>query len=698
MYGSDRAFDLFFNPRGVVLVGASQDPRKLGYGIARNLTGSGFTGSVHFVNPHWTDDLFGRPLYHAVSEVPDPVDLAVVLVPAGAVPAILAECGQRGISAVVIASGGFREAGVAGAELETRCLAIASEYGIRLLGPNCIGTIDTHSRLNTTFLAPPGPKPGDIAFVSHSGAMCAAAIDWFVGQGFGLSRLVSLGNQADVDEADALEMVAADEATRVVAMYLETVADGRRLVELAGRLAKPIVVLKAGRFEGGRKAVASHTGALAGRKEAYRAAFRRAGILWAETTEAMFDAARTLAWSPLPAGRRIAVLTNAGGPGVTAADAVETCGLQLAALSAATQKDLTHSLPGGAGTTNPVDMLASADPQDFARSLQTLVLAPEVDGVLVVFPPPPMFAAEQVADALVAVIEAARKPVLVSVMGDQSIGTAVGRLRAARIPEFRFPERAAAAMAVLAERAESVAVAAEFPSLPTDVDRGRAARLIAGVSPGWLGPRESADLLGAYGISAPPAVIVATADAAVKAAATLGGPVALKVNDPGIVHKSDVGGVRLGLVAESEIRVAFEALASLEDGDRIGRTSVHVQPMVGVGMDVIVGGVQDSQFGPLIMFGSGGVEVERLEDVEFALAPLTRADLAYLLSHTRAGRRLSGFRSVPPSDGQAVQEVLSRVGLLISDHPGIGEIEINPLRVLSPGSGAVALDVRVRLV
>jgi acetyltransferase len=652
---------------------------------------------VHLVNPKAQGELFGRTVYRAISEVPDPVDLAVLLVPAASIPPLLTECGQRGIRAVVISSGGFRETGGTGAALEARCLAVASEYGIRLLGPNCIGIIDTHSRLNTTFLAPPGPDPGEIAFVSHSGAMCAAAVDWFVGQGFGLSRLVSLGNQVDVNEVDALEIVAADEATRVVAMYLETTADGRRLVEVAGRLAKPVVALKVGRFEAGRRAVASHTGAMAGTEEAYRAAFRRARIIRVPTTEAMFDAARTLAWAPLPAGRRIAVLTNAGGPGVSAADALEAGGLRLANLSAATRHDLAGGLPEGAGVSNPVDMLASAHPRDFAYCLQTLVTAPEVDGVLVVYPPPPMFPAETVAEALVPVIDRSGKPVLVVIMGDGATRIASRQLRAARIPDFRFPEPAAAALAILADRAEALTAPADSPPDPVDVDQAHGEAILAGAAAGWLGPLECSELMDAYGVAAPHGMVVGTADEAINAAALLGGRVVLKIDAPEIVHKSDAGGVRIGLTSPDEVRSAFGDLASLGTGSQMKSTNVLVQRMVDAGQEVIVGGVRDPQFGPLVMFGSGGVEVETKRDVEFALAPLTNADVAYLIGHTWAGRRLPGYRSVPAGDLRAVEKVLFRIGWLLSNHPRIEEIEINPLRVLAPGSGATALDVRVRV-
>lgn len=695
--GSDRILDLFFHPRGVVVVGASRDPHKLGYGVARNLAEGDYAGAVHFVNPHATDSLLGRCVYPSVAAVPDPVDLAMLIVPAETVPVVLVECGRRGIKAVIIVSGGFGETGPVGADLEAQCLAVASTYGIRLLGPNCIGIIDTHLGFNTTFLAPPAPPVGDIGFISHSGAICAAMIDWSAGQGFGWSRLVSLGNQADIDETDALEMVVSDPQTRVVTMYLETVTRGRSFVEQVGRMTKPVVALKVGRFEGGRTAVASHTGALAGREEAYRAAFRRAGVIGASSTEAMFDAARTLAWAPLPAGRSMAILTNAGGPGVTAADAVEECGLRLARLSDETRRGLAENLPGGAGLANPVDMLASATPEDFAHSLQALLSAPEVDGVLVVFAPPPMFASDEVAQALIDPVAGSPKPVVVAVMGDRTVGPAVDRLRAARIPDFRFPERATAALAVLADRAEGLAAAVGEPLPSVGIDRLVAAQILAGASPGWLGAAEIADLVAAYGIAGPSGLVATSPEEAVDALIALGGPVALKIDDPEIVHKSDLGGVLLGISSGEDARTGFETLAALSGvgTERTGR--VHVQQMVEPGQDVIVGGVRDSQFGPLIMFGSGGVEVEGLNDVEFALGPVTATDVAYLLAKTWAGRRLTGYRSIAPSDVVAVEDVLTKIGWLISNHPEIAEIEINPLRVRPPGSGAVAIDVRVRV-
>ena len=324
----------FFSPQGVAIVGASHDPTKLGYGLSRNLVQSGYRGAIHFVNIHG-GDLLGHPVYPHLAQVPDPVDLAVLLIPAPATPHVLRECAERGIRAVILAAGGFRETSLEGAALEAQCLQIARQHGIRLVGPNCIGLLDTHLPIDTTFLSPPGPTPGDIAFISHSGAICAAVIDWARGQGFGLSRLVSLGNQADISETDVLAPVAADPHTRVLTLYLEGVRDGRRFIDQASLVSrsKPILALKVGRFASGQKAVASHTGALAGQESAYNAAFRRAGVIRVDTSEELFDWARALAWCPLPRGRRVAVLTNAGGPGVTAADALEAQGLVLATLT-----------------------------------------------------------------------------------------------------------------------------------------------------------------------------------------------------------------------------------------------------------------------------------------------------------------------------------------------------------------------------
>jgi len=693
----------FFHPTGILVVGASQDPGKLGFGVARNLVQSGYAGAIHFVNPR-RGTLFGREMFLNIRDVPDPADLAVLVVPAASIPASLRACGERGLRAAVIASGGFREVGAEGAALEAECLRIAREYGIRLLGPNCIGLLDTHLPLDTTFLAPPAPPPGDVAFISHSGAICAAVIDWASGQGFGLSRLVSLGNQADLTETDVLAPVAEDEHTRVLTLYLEGVSDGRRFIRQASAVTrnKPVIALKVGRFPSGQRAVASHTGALAGQEAAYNAAFQRAGVIRAETNEEMFDWARALAWCPLPSGRRMAVLTNAGGPGVVAADALEQLKLPLGGLHATTTETLRALLPAAASLHNPVDMLASAGPREYAECLAALLADPGVSGVMVILPPPPMHSAESVASALVPVIQAASKPVVVALMGANLILKASEVLRSARVPDYRFPERAAAALAMLVQRSDFLARPLATPESFADLQPD-AVRAVLGRNQrsngGFLAQDDVAALLAAYGIHTPRIELAESADRAVSFATEMGFPVALKVASPDIPHKSDVGGVLLGLTDAAQVAAGFatvqeNARRAHPDAQLLG---VHVQRMLPSGQEVIVGAVQDAQFGALLMFGSGGTEVEGLRDVAFGLAPLPRQEAEAMLESTWAGRRLLGYRNLVPADRAAVLDVLQRLGHLVADFPEIAEVEINPLRVLPDGQGAVAVDVRLRL-
>ena len=698
---NDDSLTPFFNPHGVAVVGVSHDPTKLGYGLARNLVQSGYTGAVHFVNPRG-GVLLGRPVYVALDAVPDPVDLAVLLVPPSAVPDTLHACGERGIHAAIIATGGFREIGPEGAALETRCLEIARQYGIRLVGPNCIGLMDTHLPLDTTFLQPPMPPAGSLAFISHSGAICAAVGDWIKGQGIGFSHLISLGNQVDVTETDVLAPVASDPYTRVLTLYLEGIRDGRRFIEQARQVTrqKPMVALKVGRFESGRRAAASHTGALAGQEAAYDAAFRKAGVLRAATTMEMFQWARALAWCPLPKGNGVAVLTNAGGPGVTAADALELNGLRLAALSESTLQALKTLLPPAASLHNPVDMLASATGEQYAGSLQAVLADPEVDSVMVIFPPPPTSTAGTLAKAIIPVIQVSDKPVVVAVMGDRLIQEAVELLRAAQVPDYRFPEEAASALAALYLRFQSLPRLEEEAEHLGDVDRVKATHWLAGQPQGAFLPQDIvAHLLKAYHIPTLPVELATSADQAVAIALQMGFPAVLKLASPDIPHKSDIGGVLVDIKDAAGVTQGYETLLQRgRDARPDARIEgVYVQRMLPAGQEVITGVVRDPQFGPLVMFGSGGVEVEGLKDIAFALAPLTRREAEELLDSTWAGRKLRGYRNLPPVDRQSVLEVLIRLAQLAVDFAQISEIEINPLRVLGESNGAFAIDARVRL-
>lgn len=690
----------FFNPTGVVIVGASSRPGKLGFGLALNLVQSGYTGAIQFVNPRG-GRLFDRPIYPAIADVPDPVDLAVVIVAAPLVPDVLQQLGQRGIHAAIVTSGGFRETGAAGAQLEQRIAQIAREQGIRLVGPNCIGFIDTHLPLDTTFLAPPGPSAGDVAFISHSGAICAAIIDWARGQGFGFSHLISLGNQVDVRETDTLPFVAADDDTRAIALYLESLSDGREFVRVARETArrKPVIALKVGRSESGQRAAASHTGALAGQEVAYDAAFRRAGVMRADSAEEMFDWARALAWCPLPDGPNVAILTNAGGPGVMAADAVEANGLRLATLSAATRDALRGLLPADAGIGNPIDMLAAATADQYAGSLRLLLDDDAVDSVLVIIPPPPTETAGGLARALIPVIFDSDKPVVVALMGERMIQEAAEYFRAARVPEYRFPERAASALAALSRRAALLAAPLGDAMPPENIAPEDARRALAAhpADGGDLLPFDViADMLDAYGIPLTRARLATSTAEAVTFARGAGYPVVLKIASRDIAHKSEVGGVILNLKDDDEVAAAYEAMLANVAAAMPGAVieGVLVQHMVAGGQEVIIGALQDPQFGALVMFGSGGVEVEGLGDVAFALAPLDELEADYLLQNTWAGRRLRGFRNLPAGDRVAVLDIIRRLAQLAADFPELAEIELNPVRVLPAGAGAFAVDVR----
>lgn len=691
--------DRLFAPRGIAVIGASRDESKLGYGVARNLVHSGYRGAIRFINPN-AERILDQPCYASIDDAPDPIDLVVVIVPAASVPQTLDACGRRGIRWAIVVSGGFREADERGAALEREIVAIARQHGLRLIGPNCIGLIDTHVPFNTTFIKSV-PNPGEIAFVSQSGAICQAVIDWGTGMGFGFSRVASLGNQADLSEAEVIAALAADAETSVITMYLEGVKDGAnflRVVSDATRT-KSVVALKVGRTAAGKRAVSSHTGALAGHEAAYDAAFDRCGVLRANNTEELFDWARALAWSPPLRGNRVAVLTNAGGPGILAVDAVEANGLRLAELSDQTIATLRSFLLPHAAFHNPIDMLASAGPLEYARCLQALLADDGVDAVIAISVPPPIEDPTPVSQAIAEVGKRATKPIVVAVMGEATVQGALKALRAVRLTDYRFPERAASALGALWKRAQWLSRPREAAAMFDDVQRDSTARLLSAAPTEWITGRAATEVLETYRIWGPCEALVTSAEEAVKWADKFGYPVVLKVASADIPHKSEVGGVALDLADAASVAHAFDRVMA---NARRARPDARLdgalmQQMVKHGQEVIIGAVRDEQFGPLLMFGAGGVEVEGQRDVAFALAPLSRADAEKMLDATFAGRRLNGFRGAPPADRAAVIDRLLRLSQLAADFPQIAEIEINPLRVQIEGQGAVAVDARIRL-
>jgi acetyltransferase len=691
----------FFHPRGVAVIGASSRPNKLSYGVLHNLATHGYDGPVYPVNPKG-GEILGLKVYPAVPDVPDPLELAVIILPPEAAIAALEACGKRGVKAAVVVASGFGELGAGGEEREAQLRDVAVRHGMRLIGPNCIGVLDTTTRVDTTFLTAM-PARGGTGFASHSGAICGGTVDWANTVGFGFSRIISLGNQADVTMADALASLAADAQTRVAVAYIEGLPQGRRFVEVASALTlhKPLVVLKAGSTPSGTRAVASHTGALAGENRAFEAACHRAGAIQVQDLGELIDASLALNYRADLRGPRIALVTNAGGPAAVGADALDRQGLRLVDLDAGTQRRLRDVCPPGTMTGNPVDMLGGAEPDHFAAALEVLVDAPEVDGVLVTFVPQALTGATQVAEAVgraAAALDRSAgggtgKPVVCCIYGGAGIDEAARALHAHAVPHYLTPARAAFGLGTLWRYRQIRGRARGEPEPLAGADRERAEQLLEAAPAGErqvLDAQAGAELAAAYGLSVPSSGLVETAQEAVALASGLGYPVALKRVAPGLVHKSDVGGVALNLRDAAAVRMAFESMVKEGEG-------AFVQQMAAGGMEVIVGAQRDPQFGPLVMFGLGGVTVEVLKDVAFRLAPLSEEDAREMVMETAAGKLLAGVRGQPRRDIDAVVRAIRGVGQLMADLPAVAEVDLNPLMVGQAGEGAWAVDARIVL-
>lgn len=696
----------FFTPRGVAVIGASLDPSKLGHAVLRNLLdpASHFPGPVYPVNPK-AEEILGLRCYSAISAVPDPVDLAVIIIPAPSVPVVVEACGERGIHAVIVISGGFREVGGEGVNYERQLIDIARRYQMRVMGPNGIGVIDTHTPLNTTFVRGM-PAQGQIAFLSQSGALCGAVIDWIIGRGIGFSRLLSVGNEADLNETDLLPCLAEDDQTQVITLYLEDVKDGHGFVAAAREAVarKPVLAIKAGRTSGGQAATASHTGALAGAHTAFRAACRQTGVIECDTVKAMFDAATALAYQPPLTGGRIAILTNGGGPAALAADAMEPFGLTLAHTSAATQAALRTILPAAAQVAGPVDMLGSAKVQDYRLSLETLLGDGENDGVLVMLAPQALVDPAEVVQALGEVSQhhPAQKPIALCLMGEASVGDAYGAAHRLRLPPYAFPDEAVAALGALYQRARTLATERPRAAQPHGMNLAAAQTLLDSALHAGRRVMDAVagqEILRAVGIAVPQDRLATAPDEAVEYAQRIGFPVALKLVSPDILHKTDVGGVLLSVQNEAAVREGFLELRKRSSAANAAATfrGVQIQQMVRSGQEVIVGVKRDPTFGPLVMFGMGGIYAEALADVSFRLAPLSRVDAEEMLSEVRSARLLNGLRGAPAADREALIDTLLRVSWLAHSCPAISELDINPLIVQPAGQGVCALDVRLVL-
>jgi len=693
--------EAFFNPQSVAVIGASRSKEKLGHGVLANLIKYGYPGQIYPINPK-ADEILGLKCYPSVLDVPGPIDLAIVVIPAQFVAAVLEECGQKGVKGVVIISAGFREAGREGVKRERKIVDIAKRYKMRLVGPNCLGIIDTVCPLNASFAAGMPPK-GTIAFMSQSGALCTAILDWALAAGIGFSHFVSLGNKADVAEVDLLEAWENDPHSNVILTYIEGLPAGRKFMEVARRVTRriPVIAVKAGTTSAGSRAVSSHTGSLAGSERAYEAAFRQSGVLRAESIQHLFDYSLAFAYQPVLRGRRIAIVTNAGGPGVMATDALEREGLSLASLSRDTIEFLRTHLPPAANIYNPVDVLGDALADRYGLALEAVLKDKNVDGVIVILTPQVMTEIEETARLVGEIAARYDKPVLGCFMGEAKVSAGIKILNEHKIPNYPFPERAVGAMRAMMDYRRWL----ERPPLKVEefeVDREKVKEIFAQVRAEGrvtIGDAEAREIMQAYGIPIPQSKLARTPEEAVEIAEEIGYPVVMKVASPDILHKTDIGGVKLNIASATDVRDAFDLLVYratrfMPDAEIWG---CLVQEMVKEAKEVIVGMNCDPQFGPLVMFGLGGIYVEALRDVSFRVAPFSRQEAEEMIREIRSYELLKGVRGERPADIAAIVDCLLRVSQLATDFPEIVELDINPLMVKEAGGGAVAVDMRLVL-
>ena len=694
-----------FEPRSAVLIGASDSPEKVGGRMLENLLSAGFSGKLFAVNPKRAS-IRGVPCFPSVSKLPEPVELAIVVTPPATVPGIIEECGQVGIRAAVVITAGFSEVGGEGVALERAVLANARKHGIRVLGPNCLGLMRPPIGLNATF-AKGNALSGSLALLSQSGAVCTALLDWATPNGIGFSSVISLGGSSDLDFGEAIDYLAADDRTEHILVYIEGVKDGRRLVSSlrAAARTKPVIVMKVGRHPAGSRAAVSHTGAIVGADDVFDAVVRRTGIVRVVTAGELIAAAQALASHLHPSGERLAIVTNGGGPGVMAADRAAELGLKLATLSEETIDKLAKSLPPNWSHGNPIDVIGDAGPDRYRAAISACLEDRNVDGIVCILTPQAMTAPEEAAGALIGAATGTTKPVIACWMGEASVGEARVRLHEAGLPAYRLPETAVEAFAYLAQfyRNQRLLLEAPPPLVQREAPRLEEARAIVqrALAEGRsvLSATESKDFLAAFHVPVARSVDAATPDAAVRAADAAGYPVVMKIHSPDITHKSDVGGVVLGLPNADAVRAAFEQMI---DNVRARKpearvTGVAIEPMVSRanGRELMVGIIRDNVFGPAISFGAGGIAIEVLKDRAVALPPLNATLVADMIHSTRISRMLDQFRHLPPVNLVELEALLLRVSEIACELPEVLELDINPL--VADERGVLALDARVVL-
>jgi len=704
---SPDGLDSIFRPKSIAVLGVTNSPGTVPHDIFVNLLTTRFNGVVYPVAPR-KKHIAGVRAYDYVTDIPDSVELAVLVFPGAVCEKALQQCVEKGIRAAIIISAGFREVGPAGLERENRIKAIAREGRMRLIGPNCLGVINTEPdvRLNASF-ARAMPDAGRIAFMSQSGALCTAVLDYAAGKHIGFSKFVSLGNKADVSDVDVLRYLADDAETSVILMYLESITNGRELMKAAREIAgnrsnpKPILAIKGGRTAAGAAAAQSHTGALAASAEVCDGVFQQSGIIRCQSLEEMFNAANLLAEGPVPRGSRIAIVTNAGGPGVMATDAAISNGLELAQFSKETTARLKAALPAAANMKNPVDVIGDAREDRYAAALDAVFNDDGVDQILVILTPQSMTNINTIAQTVCDIknrYAKSDKSLLCSFMGAKDVAPGIEILQRHGIPHYILPEWAADAMWHAAWYRQWLnREVTQIETLP--VHRERAAAILDKAPDGYLLESQALEVLEAYGFPVLPSVLTQTADEAVAAANRVGYPVVLRVVSPKIIHKIDVKGVILNLQNADEVRKAYGALRDnlLQLVKAADVPGILVRHMIPAGKEIILGVNRDPTFGHMLMFGLGGIFVETFKDVTFRIVPIRASAAGKMIRETRAYTLLKGVRGEPPSDIASIEDALKRLSQLANDFPRIAELDINPLLVHPQGEGCHVADIRIRL-
>ena len=690
----------FFNPDSVAIVGASQKKGKVGYEILTNLINSGYKGDLYPINPK-ADEIEGLKAYPDLKSIGKVPDLIIIIVPAKIVPSIMEQCANLGIDSVIIITAGFKEVGKEGKKLEKEVSRIARRGNVRFIGPNCLGVISTSTKLNASF-GGALPVEGGIGYISQSGALLAAILDKANAQDIGFSKLVSIGNKADIDEIDMIKAMGQDPETKVIAGYLESITDGNSFASQAESISgeKPIILIKSGGTAAGAQAASSHTGSLAGGETAYEAVFKKSGIVRCKSITQQFNYARAFANQALPEGPGVAVITNAGGPGIMTADAVEDHGLDFATLSDETKNKLSEELPPAANIENPIDVLGDALADRYEYALRVVMEDENVHSVIVLLTPQAMTQSEETAKAIVKISkEKPEKPVLACFMGASKVQEGIKILHEGKIPQYDSPENAVDTIQVMNDyvrwRERPKRVVKLFP-----VNRRKVEKIIdkhIREQVREIGETEAKDILEAYGFATPPGNIATSPEHAVTIAQQIGFPVVMKIWSPDIIHKSDVDGVKVGLHTNDEVRDAFDLMMyrvpkKKPNADILG---VLVEKMSTGGKEVILGMNRDPRFGPLMMFGMGGTMVEVLKDVSFSLAPVTSDEAKQMLKSTKTYQMLEGVRGEEGVDIDALAEGIQRLSQLVTEFPQIQELDINPYVVGPPGVTPIAVDARM---